>query len=234
MILDWTIIFVIPPMILSLWASNKVKSNYMKYSRVRSRRGMSGAQVAAALLSVNGIKDVKIERTKGQLTDHYDPRTKTVRLSEGIHDSSSLAALSVAAHEVGHAVQHNQNYGPLALRASLVPMANLGTSAGVWLFMIGMFMASFAQSPFGSGIMLIGILMFAAAVAFQLVTLPVEFNASNRAMQMLADNNFLENDEIRPAKKVLDAAALTYIAAAATAMAQLLRFVFIFMNRRRR
>lgn len=227
------IMLILPAMGLAMWAQSSVKGNYAKFSQLRSKRGMTGAQVAQELVRQNGLKEVKVEMVRGELTDHYDPRSKTVRLSEGIYNSTSVAALSVAAHEVGHAVQHDVGYVPLNLRSAIVPLASIGSNAGTWLFMIGMIMGGFAGSAAGDSIMLTGIVLFSGAVAFQIVTLPVEFNASSRAIVMLEDNNFLDQEEIVPAKKMLNAAALTYIAAAAMALAHLMRFIMIYANRRR-
>ncbi|MCL1996712.1 MAG: zinc metallopeptidase [Defluviitaleaceae bacterium] len=226
------IIMILPPMFLAMWAQSQVKGNYVKYSKLLSRRGMTGAQVAEELLSQNGIKDVKVEQVQGELTDHYDPRSKTIRLSQGIYGSTSVAALSIAAHEAGHAVQHDTRYAPLSLRSAILPVASIGSNAGIWLFMIGIMLAAFAGSPFAEQMMLAGIVLFSAAVAFQLITLPVEFDASKRAISMLEEYNFLDESEIKPAKAVLRAAALTYVAAAAIAMAHLLRFILIFAGRR--
>ena len=226
------IILILPAMILAMWAQSQVRGNYAKYSRVYSKKGMTGEQVAKELLSQNGIKDVNVEKIAGELTDHYDPRSKTIRLSEGIFNSTSVAALSVAAHETGHAVQHDVRYAPLSLRSAILPVATIGSNAGMWLFMIGIMLAAFAGNPFGDQIMLVGIILFSCAVAFQIITLPVEFNASTRAIAMLEENNFLDEDEIKPAKAVLNAAALTYVAAAAVAIAHLLRLVLIYSRRR--
>ena len=233
---DWTMIIILPPFLLALWAQNKVRVNYSKYSQVASRRGYTGAQVAAELLRLNGINDVKITRSQGELSDHYNPGNKTVGLSAGVHDSISLSALSIAAHEVGHAIQHAKGYGPLTMRSAIIPLANIGSGAGIWMFMIGMILPMFMgmHSPFADALMIAGMLFFCGAVAFQLVTLPVEFNASSRAMEMLQTHGFLDKNEVAPAKKVLDAAALTYVAAAATALAQLIRLLVIFSRSRER
>lgn len=228
------LLIIIPPFLMALWAQSLVKSNFAKYSQVRAKRGLTGAQVAEALLRHNGIKDVNIEKVSGDLTDHYDPRSKTVRLSQNIHDSTSVAALSIAAHEVGHAVQHDVSYTPLTLRSAILPAAQIGSNAGIWMFMIGLMITMFAGGGIMSDqIMLVGIVLFTAAVAFQVITLPVEFNASSRAIDMLEEFDFLDKDEVRPAKHMLNAAALTYVAATAMAIAQLIRLLLIFANTRR-
>lgn len=228
----FSIMLILPAMALAFWAQSQVKGNYHKYSQVRSRKGLTGAEVAQTLLSQNGIKDVTVERIKGELTDHYDPRSKVIRLSDGIYSSTSVAALSIAAHEAGHAVQHDVNYTPLAVRSAILPLATIGSNAGMWLFMIGIILAGFAGDAFSNEIMLAGIILFSCAVLFQLVTLPVEFNASKRAVDMLQEYNMLDETEIPSAKKVLNAAALTYVAAATMALAHLLRFILIYSRRR--
>ena len=215
-------------MILSIYAQMKVSSTYRKYSNVSNRRGFTGAQVATKMLQNSGIYDVRIERVAGKLTDHYDPRSKTLRLSQDVHDSASVAALGVAAHETGHAIQHDVGYAPLVLRSTLVPLANFGSKLSFPLIFIGMLFSS------GTGTTMLswGIVFFSLSVAFTLVTLPVEFNASSRAIDLLVDQNFLDNDEVKGAKKVLSAAAMTYVAAAIAAVAQLVRLVAILGNRR--
>ena len=233
MFYDVTFLLIVPFLIFSLFAQSQVKSAYNRYSKVTNKKRVTGEQVARQLLTKSGITDVTVEKVKGQLTDHYDPRAKEVRLSDGIHGSTSIAALAVAAHEVGHAIQHNSNYAPLNLRSAILPVAQLGSNAGIWMFMLGMMLTFMTDGPMATQVMFIGIIFFSAAVSFQLITLPVEFNASKRAIALLQGNKFLEDDEIQPAKSVLNAAALTYIAAAAMAVAQLLRFVLIFANSRR-
>jgi Zn-dependent membrane protease YugP len=194
---------------------------------------MTGAEVATQLLSAQGVHDVKVEHVAGYLSDHYDPRSKTVRLSDATYNSRSLAALGLAAHEVGHAMQHDTGYAALALRSGLVPIVNIGSRLGVPLFLIGWFMGASAggMGEFGIILMYAGIVMFAAALVFSLVTLPVEFNASSRAMDMLERQNILFGDEAIPARRVLNAAALTYVAAAVSAALNLLRLIL--MARRR-
>lgn len=220
------VFLLIIAMILAGLAQAKVSSTYNKYSRVPNRRGLTGEQVAAQMLIQAGIHDVRIERVAGHLTDHYDPRTKTLRLSESVYDSTSVAAVGVAAHETGHAIQHDVGYAPLALRSFFVPLANFGSRLAIPLILIG-----FIFSGGGSTLVTLGILFFSLSVVFTIITLPVEFNASRRAIRLLADDGFLDSDEIGGAKKVLSAAAMTYVAAAFAAIAQLLRLVAIFGRR---
>ena len=217
---------VILAFIFSMYAQAQVSGTYKKYSRVANRRGYTGAQVATLMLQNSGIYDVRVERVAGHLTDHYDPRTKTLRLSQSVYDSTSVAALGVAAHETGHAIQHDVGYGPLALRSMLVPLANFGSRLAIPLILIGFFF-----SGGGSTLVTIGILFFSLSVLFTLITLPVEFNASHRAIDLLVADGFLASDEIGGAKKVLSAAAMTYVAAAFAAVAQLLRLMAIFGRR---
>ncbi|MCD6309043.1 MAG: zinc metallopeptidase [Candidatus Latescibacteria bacterium] len=224
--LDWTIILVLPGIILTLWAQSKVKSAFSKYSRVRARSGVTGAEVARAIMDRNGIRSVGIEPVRGRLTDHYDPRAGVLRLSEGVYDSQSIAALGIAAHEAGHAVQHAVNYPALVLRSAVAPAAATGSQLGIWLFMIGFIIPMFTGANM-TWLMDAGIILFSVAVAFTIVTLPVEFNASKRALVVLAEGEFLTRDELPQAKKVLDAAALTYVAAAATAVLTLLRLIIL-------
>lgn len=223
---DSTYILVLIGLVLSLLASSKVKRTYAKYSRERSMSGMTGAQAAQRILNAAGIYDVTIQHVSGNLTDHYDPKNKTLNLSDSVYGSASVAAVGVAAHECGHAVQHDRGYAPLKLRSALVPAANLGANISWPLIVLGLLLG-------GSGILVqIGILMFSLAVAFQIVTLPVEFNASGRALKMLEDTNILYGDELTKTRKVLSAAALTYVAAAASSILQLLRLVLLYGRRR--
>lgn len=217
---DSTMILLIPPMILAIYAQYKVRNTYHKFSEVASAAGISGAQTALRLLRENGIHDVSVEEVGGELSDHYDPRDKTVRLSTSNYRGHHLAGLAVAAHEVGHAIQHAQGYFPLNFRHALLPVANIGSMASFPLLLIGMF---FAQP----GLMDIGIAFFAGTVLFQIVTLPVEFNASSRAMAQLVDGRYLAADEGDLARKVLNAAALTYVAAAATSVMSLVRLLIL-------
>ncbi len=213
--------------ILSIAASMKVKSTFSKYSRVRSMSGMTGATAAERILRSSGIYDVQIQRVSGSLTDHYDSRNKVLRLSESVYDSTSVAAIGVAAHECGHAIQDQKSYVPLRLRSAIVPVANFGAMISWPLILIGILIGG------SQTLITIGILMFSLAVLFQLVTLPVEFNASKRAVAVLSDTGILYGDEIRDTKKVLGAAALTYVASAAASILQLLRLVLLYGNRNR-
>ena len=217
---------VILAFIFSMVAQTKVSTTFNKYSRVRNRAGFTGAQVATQMLQNAGIYDVSVQRVAGNLTDHYDPRTKTLRLSQSVYDSTSVAALGVAAHETGHAIQHDVGYAPLGLRSMLVPLANFGSRLAIPLILIGFFF-----SGGGSTLVTIGILFFSLSVLFTLITLPVEFNASHRAIDLLVADGFLASDEIGGAKKVLSAAAMTYVAAAFAAVVQLLRLIAIFGRR---
>ncbi len=220
-IFDSTIIILIPAIILSIYAQFAIRSAYSKWSKVRSSLGMTGAQVAQRLLQQNGIYDVDVEEVGGTLSDHYDSRAKKVRLSTDVYNSTSLAALGVAAHETGHAIQHAKSYGPLNIRQALFPVASIGSTWGFWIFLAGMFISSF------SFLMDIGILLFAGATLFQIVTLPVEFNASNRALAQLSGGGYLRTDEVSGAKRVLNAAALTYVAAAAMSILTLIRLLIL-------
>ena len=225
---DPTYILIIIAAIISLIARWRVNSAFSKYSRVASMSGMTGAQAARMILQSNGINDVSVQRISGKLTDHYNPSTKVLNLSESVYGSTSVAAIGVAAHECGHAIQHARGYFPLSLRTALVPVANIGSQLS-WVFIIVGAILSFNQT-----LITIGIIMFSAAVLFQLVTLPVEFNASARALEQLESNGILYRDEVSQTRKVLSAAALTYVAAAATAILQLLRLIILFGGRGRR
>ena len=225
---DPTYILIIIAAIISLIAQWRVNSAFSKYSRVASMSGMTGAQAARMILQSNGINDVSVQRISGKLTDHYNPSTKVLNLSESVYGSTSVAAIGVAAHECGHAIQHARGYFPLSLRTALVPVANIGSQLS-WVFIIVGAILSFNQT-----LITIGIIMFSAAVLFQLVTLPVEFIASARALEQLESNGILYRDEVSQTRKVLSAAALTYVAAAATAILQLLRLIILFGGRGRR
>ena len=219
------IILVIPAMLISLWAQFKVKSTYKKYSGVSNAKNITGAYAAQAVLTHYGITDVRIERVAGTLSDHYDPRSKVIRLSEGVYSSNSIAAIGIACHEAGHAAQHAQNYVPIKVRNSLIPICNIGSTLGVPLAIFGYILGF---EPLIS----IGLMLYAAITVFQLVTLPVEFNASRRALRVIDETNLLYDDESGGAKKVLTAAAMTYVAAMLVSLANLLRLILRF-NRRR-
>lgn len=220
--IDPTYILIIIAAIISLIAQGLVKSTFSRYSRVAGARGITGAQAAEIILRANGINDVTVQRVSGSLTDHYDPRTKTVNLSETVYNKTSVAAVGVAAHECGHAIQHDVGYVPLTFRSALVPVANIGSQLS-WVFIILGLILSYNHT-----LITIGILMFSLAVLFQLVTLPVEFNASSRALEQLETQGILDRREIGGTRKVLSAAALTYVASAATAILQLLRLIILF------
>ncbi len=221
---DPTYFLVVIGAIVCLLASASVNSAFSKYNRVRSKTNMTGAQVAELMLQRNGIYDVTIEHVGGHLKDHYDPRNKVLRLSDSTHHAASIAAIGVAAHECGHAIQHNEEYLPLKIRNAILPVANFGCRFGVPIILLGAF--------FGQFFIELGIWLFAASVLFQLVTLPVEFNASSRALALLTDYQILDFDENKKCKKVLNAAAMTYVAAAAASILQLIRLVLLFGNRR--
>jgi len=224
---DPTTIILIPAIILTLYAQGKVKSAFKKYFNVPTRRGYTGGQVARMLLDRNDLRDIPIEMAGGQLGDHYDPTKRVLRLSGEVYQGSSVASISVAAHEVGHAIQHSNGYMPLSLRNLVFPVARFGSSAAWGFIMIGLLI------PNLGGLMDIGILLFGTAVAFQLITLPVEFNASRRALALLDDNGFIADEEKKGARNVLQAAALTYVAAMASGLAQLTRLILIRNNRKR-
>lgn len=224
---DPTYVLILIGVIVSMAASAKLNATYRRYSAVRSRCGMTGAEAAKRLLNNQGIYDVTVRRVPGNLTDHYDPRSKTVNLSDAVYGSSSIAAIGVAAHECGHAIQDASDYSPLRIRASLVPVANLGAQLSWPMIIIG-----FLLGGGGSVLVSIGILLFSLSVLFQLVTLPVEYNASHRAVVLLDSMGILEGQEVGQTRSVLNAAALTYVAAAAASILQLLRLVLIFGNRR--
>lgn len=224
---DPTYILIIIGMLIALAAQAKVKGAFNKYSQVRSHSGMTAAEIAMRILQSNGIYDVNVDRVSGDLTDHYDPKSKTLRLSDTTYNSTSVAAIGVAAHECGHAIQHHTEYIPLNLRNAIVPVVNICSNLSWPIILIGV-VFSFNQT-----LVNLGILLFCAVVAFQLITLPVEFNASNRAVAILRDKGFLHGEEVDGAKKVLNAAALTYLAAAATSILQLLRLILLFGGRRR-
>lgn len=211
-------IYVLPALILAFYAQAKVSSTFTNYSKVHSKKGVTASAIAQDILILYGVQDVRVERVSGNLTDHYDPRQKVLRLSDSVYDSTSVASIGVAAHEAGHAIQHNNGYLPIKLRNMVLPVANLGSTLAFPLALIGVI--------FSYGFLIeLGIILFSAVVAFQIITLPVEFNASNRAIKILADNNMLDESERDGARKVLKAAALTYVAAAAVSLGNLLRLM---------
>ncbi len=210
--------FMLPGLILSIYAQYKVKSSFSRYSRVVNSRGLTGADAARAVLAQNGVSDVRIERVSGNLSDHYDPRTNVIRLSDTVYGSTSVAAVGVAAHEAGHAVQYAQSYGPIKFRAAIIPACNIGSQLGIPLAIIGAILGF-------AGLIYIGIGLFSLAVLFQIVTLPVEFNASRRAMQAINSGFLLSDDEAVGARKVLTAAAMTYVAAMIQAVLTLLYYL---------
>jgi Zn-dependent membrane protease YugP len=220
---DPTMLLVLPALVFAMWAQWKVQNTYQKYSQIRAANGLTGRQMAQAIMARNGVSDVAIEEVGGVLSDHYDPRSKRVRLSPHNYEESSLAAIAVGAHEVGHVLQHAQGYAPLGIRAAIAPAANIGSMLAFPLFFIGFLFRS------GMGVMLmnLGLLFFAGAVVFHLITLPVEFDASKRALKELTSSGSLAPQEVAGAKAVLDAAALTYVAAAAMSALQLLRLVML-------
>lgn len=225
---DPTYLLVVIGVIICLLASAKMNSTFSKYSRVRNHSGMTGREAAETVLRRAGIYDVRVEHVSGNLTDHYDPKNKVLRLSDATYSSTSVAAMGVAAHECGHAIQHAQGYAPLKFRSTLVPVANFGSQIAWPLIILGLIFSSNMSSLF----LTLGVLAFSMAVLFQLVTLPVEFDASNRAIRILAGSGMLYEDEVKHTRKVLTAAALTYVASAASSILQLLRIVLI-ANRRR-
>lgn len=223
---DWTYILVMIGALLCIFASSHVTSTYNRYARTRSACGMTGAQVAQEILRRNGVSDVTVQHVAGNLTDHYNPATKTVNLSDSVYGSTSVAAVAVAAHECGHVMQHETGYVPLSIRTALVPIASFGSNAGIWIVMLGFLMG------LSDKIVTLGILLFSLGVLFQVVTLPVEFNASRRALSMLDSYGILSSDEVGKSREVLTAAALTYVASAASSVLSLLRLIFL--NNRRR
>lgn len=217
---DSTMIILLPAIIISAFAQFKIKSSFSKYSKVNSANGYTGAQVARILLDDDGLFNIPVEIAPGKLTDHYDPSKRVMRLSEEVYYGTSVAAIGVAAHETGHAIQHKEHYVPLELRNSIVPAVNFSSNASWLLFFIGIILSI-------SSLINIGIILFSAVVVFQLITLPVEFNASSRALKILESRNILYGDEIRGAKSVLSAAAMTYLSAALMAISQLIRLILI-------
>ena len=223
---DWTYILVIAGALLSLLASWNVKSSYNRYARIANMRGLTGAEAARRILEANNVMNVQVQHVRGELTDHYDPRTQTVNLSDSVYNSTSVAALGVAAHECGHVMQHETGYVPLQIRTALVPAANIGSRFGIYIVILGLILAF---EPLTT----IGIWVFSLAVLFQIVTLPVEFDASRRALSMLEGYGMMGQEEVGGARKVLTAAALTYVAAAAASVMSLVRLLILRDNRRR-
>ena len=223
-------LILIPGTILSFWAQNNIKSTYRRYAQVNSRMGMTGSEVARTILHNMGISDVKVEAVRGQLTDHYDPRAKTVRLSQGIYDSNSLAAAAVAAHECGHVLQDKKDYKFMNFRAALVPAANIGSQFAPMLVMLGIFLSAMGQISLL--FIYIGIVLFVGVIAFHLITLPVEFDASRRALKLIDELGILQGEENRGARAVLNAAAWTYVATAFAAFLQLVQYLLIANSRR--
>jgi Zn-dependent membrane protease YugP len=223
---DWTYILVIAGALLSLLASWNVKSSYNRYARISNMRGLTGAEAARRILEANNVMNVQVQHVRGELTDHYDPRTQTVNLSDSVYNSTSVAALGVAAHECGHVMQHETGYVPLQIRTALVPAANIGSRFGIYIVILGLILAF---EPLTT----IGIWVFSLAVLFQIVTLPVEFDASRRALSMLEGYGMMGQEEVGGARKVLTAAALTYVAAAAASVMSLVRLLILRDNRRR-
>ena len=228
---DPTYILIIIAAIISLIAQWRVNSAFSKYSRVASMSGMTGAQAARMILQSNGINDVSVQRISGKLTDHYNPSTKVLNLSESVYGSTSVAAIGVAAHECGHAIQHARGYAPLSLRSLMVPLANIGSRLSMPLILLGLIFSF--SSRMGDSLITLGIVLFGLSVVFTVITLPVEFNASKRAIACLGDSRILYEDEIEGAKKVLSAAAMTYVASTAVALANFLRLIVVFGGRRR-
>lgn len=229
---DWTYLYlVLPCLILALWASASVNSTFRKYSKQLSMRRITGADAAQRVLRNNGVTGVRIERVAGSLTDHYDPRANVIRLSDDVYNSTSTAAIGVACHEAGHAVQYATNYAPIKLRAAIIPITNIGSKLAIPLILLGVLFASFGN--FSYVMVQIGILCFSLSLIFQLVTLPVEFNASRRALQAISQAELLTPDELRGARRTLRAAAMTYVAAVAVSLAQLLRLIILFGGRSR-
>lgn len=231
MYFDWTyVVLVLPCILLSLIASSSVNSTFKKYSQQFSRRGITGAEAAQRVLRANGVMGVQITRVAGNLTDHYDPKANVIRLSDEVYGSTSTAAIGVACHEAGHAVQYAQSYGPIKLRAAIIPVTNLGSKLAMPLILVGLLLSAFENLSFG--FVYLGIACFGLSLVFQLITLPVEFNASRRALRAIEDGELLTTEEQKGARKTLTAAAMTYLAATAVALAQLLRLIMLFGRRR--
>lgn len=233
---DWTVLVLIPAMIFAFWAQINVQTTFSRFRQVRNRRGLTAADVARRILDANGLNYVQIQRVSGELTDHYDPRAQVVRLSDSVYDSTSVAAIGVAAHEVGHACQHAEDYVPLRIRSAIIPMTRIGSMLAMPVFILGLLFAqlSLYGNMVGDVFMMLGILLFSLSTLFQLVTLPTEFNASARALKTLESYGILDGDELVGARSTLRAAALTYVAALASSLASLLRLLLIFGGSRSR
>lgn len=233
---DWTVLVLIPAMIFAFWAHINVQMTFSRFKQVRNRRGLTAADVARRILDANGLNYVQIQRVSGELTDHYDPRAQVVRLSDSVYDSTSVAAIGVAAHEVGHACQHAEDYVPLRIRSAIIPMTRIGSMLAMPVFILGLLFAqlSLYGNMVGDVFMMLGILLFSLSTLFQLVTLPTEFNASARALKTLESYGILDGDELVGARSTLRAAALTYVAALASSLASLLRLLLIFGGSRSR
>lgn len=233
---DWTVLVLIPAMIFAFWAQINVQMTFSRFKQVRNRRGLTAADVARRILDANGLNYVQIQRVSGELTDHYDPRAQVVRLSDSVYDSTSVAAIGVAAHEVGHACQHAEDYVPLRIRSAIIPMTRIGSMLAMPVFILGLLFAqlSLYGNMVGDVFMMLGILLFSLSTLFQLVTLPTEFNASARALKTLESYGILDGDELVGARSTLRAAALTYVAALASSLASLLRLLLIFGGSRSR
>ena len=233
---DWTVLVLIPAMIFAFWAQINVQTTFSRFKQVRNRRGLTAADVARRILDANGLNYVQIQRVSGELTDHYDPRAQVVRLSDSVYDSTSVAAIGVAAHEVGHACQHAEDYVPLRIRSAIIPMTRIGSMLAMPVFILGLLFAqlSLYGNMVGDVFMMLGILLFSLSTLFQLVTLPTEFNASARALKTLESYGILDGDELVGARSTLRAAALTYVAALASSLASLLRRLLIFDGSRSR
>ena len=224
------LIFLLPAMLLGFWAQMKVKGTFNKYNRINNSRGMTGAQAARVVLDQNGLSYVRIEHISGELTDHYDPRDNVIRLSSSVYDSTSIGAIGVAAHEAGHAVQHAEEYAPIKIRNAIIPVCNIGSNVGPIMILIGCLFAG----TFGKSLIFFGILLFSLVALFQLVTLPVEFDASGRALNVIRDNGIFDEQDYKGAKKVLSAAAMTYVAALVTTLSQILYYAVRFLGVGRR
>ena len=228
---DWTYLYIVLPCILlSLWASSNVNSTFKRYSQQFSRRGLTGAEAARRVLSANGVSGVRIDRVSGKLTDHYDPRSNVIRLSDDVYSSTSVAAIGVACHEAGHAVQYARDYFPIKLRAAIIPITNLGSKIAMPLILLGILFSGLGRHSYT--LVYLGIACFSLSLVFQLVTLPVEFDASHRALVSIQQGDLLSDEEYRGARKTLTAAALTYVAATAVSLAQILRLLILFGPRR--